>query len=257
MGKHFAGRMGDRRELLERLAEGRPVEAELAALTARLRQEESASVALPDASFTPSDVKRITLVAPSVRRGSLPWLVAGAAVLALVGGVSFWALRGPAAEPKGNESVEVVVGMPSAAEVPPAPDSVAAPPDEGPETAVAPNDAAPEDDAELGNKPKRKTVVVKKPKLVSATGNSAAAKTAADEAVRLFVGGNLVEAEKRFKDALAADAQYAPAHRGLGLVYERAGKNAQAVKHLRTYLKLAPGAADAAAIRKRIAGLGG
>ena len=40
--------------------------------------------------------------------------------------------------------------------------------------------------------------------------------------------------------------------RGLGLAYEQQGEPAQAVKALRRYLKLAPGAADRELISKRI-----
>jgi len=57
-------------------------------------------------------------------------------------------------------------------------------------------------------------------------------------------------------DAVALrDAAYAPGYRGLGLVYERQGKNGAAVKMLRRYLRLAPWASDAGSIKKRISSM--
>ncbi|HUS67532.1 MAG TPA: tetratricopeptide repeat protein, partial [Kofleriaceae bacterium] len=63
---------------------------------------------------------------------------------------------------------------------------------------------------------------------------------------------NLSDARARFQAALKISPRYAPAHRGLGLVQERSGQTARAILSLETYLRLAPRAADAAAIRARI-----
>ena len=69
--------------------------------------------------------------------------------------------------------------------------------------------------------------------------------------------GQAKEAEAVLKSALAADPSYAPAIRSLGLLYERKGDKATAVKLLRKYLRLAPWAPDAKSVKKRIASLGG
>ncbi len=254
MHARFAARLRDRQELLERLAEGRAVEAELRTLTDRLRLEESASVALPDASFTPSDVRQAPLPGPSDleptrrRRGPL-FAVAGVALTALL---AFGALL-----VTGDRSEAPLPG-PELSTVTPAPPEVTSPPDATPD-AVEPeaDDPAAVETAGSENEDKSKrrapTVTGKRPK----AGDTAAAKALTDEAVRLFVGGNLGEAEAKLKSALAADPSYAAAHRGLGLVYERAGNRSQAARHLRRYLKLAPKAPDAEAMRKRLAALGG
>lgn len=58
------------------------------------------------------------------------------------------------------------------------------------------------------------------------------------------------------RDAIAADEAFAPAHRELGLAYQRRGDSGRAVAALRRYLALAPNAADAAAIETAIRELG-
>ncbi|HEU0035512.1 MAG TPA: protein kinase [Kofleriaceae bacterium] len=73
----------------------------------------------------------------------------------------------------------------------------------------------------------------------------------------LYLSGNFVESAKVFKEALAIDKNYAPAHRGLGFVYHRSGMTGKAIEHLKRYLALAPDASDADTIRDRIAQLGG
>jgi serine/threonine-protein kinase len=72
-----------------------------------------------------------------------------------------------------------------------------------------------------------------------------------------FLAGDLDGAEESYRAAIAADRGHAAAHRGLGLVYQRTGRTDDAIDHLQRYLRLAPKAKDAAAIRARIAGLEG
>jgi len=72
-----------------------------------------------------------------------------------------------------------------------------------------------------------------------------------------YLAGEFGTAERAFKAALAQNRGYAPAYRGLGFLYQRQGETTKALTALRAYLKLAPGAADGAAIRKRIQQLGG
>ncbi len=68
----------------------------------------------------------------------------------------------------------------------------------------------------------------------------------------LFLAGKFAEAATTFQQAIAANAGYAPAHRGLGFVYQRTGDSAKARTELRRYLALDPHASDADAIRDRI-----
>ena len=72
------------------------------------------------------------------------------------------------------------------------------------------------------------------------------------EGAQLTLAGRLAEAQKKYIAALRISPGYAPALRGLGLVYEKSGQKAKAIKSLQAYLRLAPKAADAAAIRARI-----
>ena len=73
-----------------------------------------------------------------------------------------------------------------------------------------------------------------------------------EEGADLFVQGKASTAKERFKAAIAADSHFAPAFRGLGLVYSAEGKREKAKKSFERYLQLRPGASDAEAIRKRI-----
>jgi tRNA A-37 threonylcarbamoyl transferase component Bud32 len=77
-----------------------------------------------------------------------------------------------------------------------------------------------------------------------------------NEGMRLQVAGDTTGAIARFKAAVAANGRFAPAYRGLGLAYERQGRSDRAARAFQTYLALAGDAADAAAIRARLARLG-
>ncbi len=70
-----------------------------------------------------------------------------------------------------------------------------------------------------------------------------------------YVAGDTSGAIDRFRAALARDPRYAPAHRGLGMAYERKGDRAGAARSFRKYLALAPTASDADQIRARLAKL--
>jgi tetratricopeptide (TPR) repeat protein len=64
--------------------------------------------------------------------------------------------------------------------------------------------------------------------------------------------GDTAGAIADFNLALGLNPKDPAIHRGLGLAYAQAGKSAEAVKHLKAYLKEAPKANDRATIQKRI-----
>ncbi|HKE16506.1 MAG TPA: tetratricopeptide repeat protein [Kofleriaceae bacterium] len=76
------------------------------------------------------------------------------------------------------------------------------------------------------------------------------------DGARLYLDGNLDDARRKFQTAVDIAPRFAPAHRGLGLVYERAGQKALAIRSWQTYLRIAPDAPDAALIRARLERLG-
>jgi predicted Zn-dependent protease len=61
--------------------------------------------------------------------------------------------------------------------------------------------------------------------------------------------------EDLFREAIASDAAQARPHVGLGLLYQRMGRDAEAVAEYRTYLSLAPSAPDTARIARRLEAL--
>ncbi|HSK02774.1 MAG TPA: tetratricopeptide repeat protein, partial [Kofleriaceae bacterium] len=67
-----------------------------------------------------------------------------------------------------------------------------------------------------------------------------------------FARGDSNGALTTFRASLAANPGYAPTWRGIGLVYEKLGKKAQARTAFQKYLQLAPNAGDAAMIRERM-----
>ena len=94
------------------------------------------------------------------------------------------------------------------------------------------------------------------------SGSDSAAQPTAETAKSLykqglqdFVAGDSAKAIDRFHQALAKDPSYAPAYRGMGMAYERAGDRAHAAAAYKKYLALDPGAADAAQIQARLEGL--
>jgi len=77
------------------------------------------------------------------------------------------------------------------------------------------------------------------------------------DGTKLYLGGHLADAKKKYESALAQNSRYPAAHRGLGYVYQRLGDRAKALKHLKRYLELSPRARDVAEVKKRIEALGG
>jgi serine/threonine-protein kinase len=80
----------------------------------------------------------------------------------------------------------------------------------------------------------------------------ATAKSLYKEGLRTFVSGDVGGAIALFDRARARDAGYAPTYRGLGMAYEKRGDRKRAARWFAKYLDLAPDAADAAAIAKRL-----
>jgi eukaryotic-like serine/threonine-protein kinase len=77
------------------------------------------------------------------------------------------------------------------------------------------------------------------------------------EGAELFVRGQHAEAKARFKAAIEANPSHAQSHRGLGLVYQALGNKSSAISSFEKYLRLAPDASDAEAIRARVTKLKG
>lgn len=65
---------------------------------------------------------------------------------------------------------------------------------------------------------------------------------------------DLAHAAEFYSNALVADAELAPAHRGLGLSLLKLGRTSEGQEALRTYLKLSPEAPDARMIRLMVPG---
>ena len=79
---------------------------------------------------------------------------------------------------------------------------------------------------------------------------SAGARNNLAEAYR--AAGDRASAQREFETLLKKNPDYAPAHYGLGLLYDdpKQGDRKRAAEHYRRYLALAPEATDAAAVRK-------
>ena len=72
------------------------------------------------------------------------------------------------------------------------------------------------------------------------------------EGQRALLRGRLPQAARFFREATYNDPRHAPAWRGLGVSEERMGHAPEARRAYQRYLRLAPGAGDAAAIRSRL-----
>ena len=71
-----------------------------------------------------------------------------------------------------------------------------------------------------------------------------------NDAAKLINAGKDSEAEKLLKQAVAADDKMARAYYELGMIYVRAGKNADAKTNLQKYLELEPNGSDAATAKE-------
>jgi serine/threonine-protein kinase len=77
------------------------------------------------------------------------------------------------------------------------------------------------------------------------------------EGVALFVQGELLAAQLKFREALELAPGYAPAYRGMGMIHQSSGQKKQAARAYREYLRLVPHARDRAEIETRLQQVGG
>jgi hypothetical protein len=82
------------------------------------------------------------------------------------------------------------------------------------------------------------------------------AEAAYRQGVQLFARGDTGSALQQMRSSIASNPEYAPAWRGLGLVFEKMGEKDQARSAYKRYLKLSPSANDADQIRNRMERLG-
>jgi len=73
-----------------------------------------------------------------------------------------------------------------------------------------------------------------------------------NDAAKLINAQKDGEAEPLLKQAIAADDKFAPAYYELGMIYVRAGKNAEAKTNLQKYLDLAPTGRDVATAKEML-----
>lgn len=73
-----------------------------------------------------------------------------------------------------------------------------------------------------------------------------------NDAAKLLNASKDAEAEPLLKQAIAADEKFAKAYYELGMIYVRAGKNADAKTNLQKYLELEPNGSDAATAKEML-----
>jgi Tfp pilus assembly protein PilF len=74
--------------------------------------------------------------------------------------------------------------------------------------------------------------------------------------LQAFARGDTTAALASLRQSLAANRNYAPTWRGLGLVFEKMGEKDQARSAYKRYLELAPSAGDVEIIKGRLERLG-
>jgi hypothetical protein len=88
-----------------------------------------------------------------------------------------------------------------------------------------------------------------------ASGDDSDARASYQRGNALLFAGDAAGAVAAYRKAVELAPRDPIGYRGLGLAYEQQGGTAAAIRALRKYLKLAPGAADREIISRRIAGL--
>jgi hypothetical protein len=179
----------------------------------------------------------------------------GAVVLGLVLIISF----------SGSEPPPVQNIAPVAAPAPPPP-APALPPPAAVPTPVAPPEPAPAASAKrmLGGVP----VVLEYDKAPTAVAPPAAetpptpqpvderavprARAAYQRGNKALFAGQADVALGHYQESLRIYPGYVAGHRGLGLAYAEKGQNAEAIRHMKTYIRAVPNAKDVPLIKKRI-----
>jgi hypothetical protein len=208
---------------------------------------------------------------PAAKNSKTGLIIFLACVVAAIGIVAAVALRGkskPAVEETAKpEPLRPAEPAPAAHEEPPAPTPPPPPPTEKPARAEKTTPPA--------EKPKKAEVEkppVEKPARAEKLAEKASAEPTSPKASagkpseadyrqandlyqqgnsKLFQG-NTAGAIADFNHALKLNPKDPAIHRGLGLAYAQSGKSADAIKHLKTYLKESPKANDRALIEKRL-----
>lgn len=102
-----------------------------------------------------------------------------------------------------------------------------------------------------------KTVAVAEPKTTKTEPKSDVnPETAYRQGLQAFARGDTTGALASLRSSLAANPNYAPTWRGLGLVFEKMGEKDQAKAAYKRYLQLSPSAGDAEIIKGRLERLG-
>ncbi|MGE3761554.1 MAG: protein kinase [Kofleriaceae bacterium] len=91
----------------------------------------------------------------------------------------------------------------------------------------------------------------------SDASDGADAKSLYEEGSQAHMSGNLKAAEAAYKRAIKVNKSYAPAHRGLGILYQGTGNTKKAIEAFKTYLRLVPNAKDSGSVRNRLEQLQG
>jgi hypothetical protein len=210
--------------------------------------------------------------APKSTSSKTPILIVIAAVaMVVLISVGVFVLRGRGNH-AGAASVKTADPIPSQAEPAPNEEPTAFAPKPAPEEATKPAQA---EEPALADKPSQaeksvhaeKPAPTEKPKVEAAQPDPkiAGGKLSEDDYrhanevyergnAKLFQG-NTADAITDFNQALKLNPKDPAIHRGLGLAYAQSGKSADAIKHLKLYLKASPKATDRAIIEKRIAQL--
>jgi tetratricopeptide (TPR) repeat protein len=191
------------------------------------------SAAVPLAPYVPTVASAPTHALPA------PSAPAPSSAPALVLPTSPSTAQQPAAEP-----AEPRERVPAAAEAPRARRSHARPARDEQPAARAPRASERPEPALSAREP-----IAPKP------GDDRSAAELTREAEDAILRGDSAGAAQLYDRAIAADASYAPAFRGKGLVMERLGKPDKAADAFRTFLRLSPGSASAAKVRERLEAL--
>ncbi|AKF10471.1 serine/threonine-protein kinase [Sandaracinus amylolyticus] len=259
-------------------------------LTAAL---EASPVVVKDHSVPPAPRERgdsTDAVPPPPQSRGRAWIAAALLVALLGVGFGVWSVAGGGAETAAASTpVPTIVVVPTVPLVPGpevtavTPPPVAAPPVEVPsDPVVAPT--VPSEPTSRGGT-RRTAVTARSPEQVAATSGAPERITPAEtappvrvdpppdappredgaaraaelvrEAQRALLRGEVPRARELYREATGAAPRDGAAWRGLGLASERMGLTPEAIQAYERYLRIAPSAGDADAIRERIARLRG